>query len=60
MSFHHGQAFPVPQVHVATLDKEIKRLVKCGVLELKLESKWAAPMFTIPKKNETIRFNSDI
>ena len=39
--------------------KEIKRLVKLGVLEVQHESEWAAPSFIQPKKNGTICFLSN-
>ena len=55
---YHGRAFPVPKIHKKTLMKEIKRLVKLGVLEVQHESKWAAPSFIQPKKNGTICFLS--
>ena len=55
----HASPFPVPQVHEATLRKEVDRLVMLGVLERDNSSEWAAPTFIIPKKNKTVRFLSD-
>jgi hypothetical protein len=56
VSLYHGQAFPVPKIHKDTLIKEVKRLVKLGVLEQQPASEWASPLFIIPKKNRTVRF----
>ena len=56
---YHAKPFPVPQVHEATLKKEIERLCKLGVLERDHDSEWAAPTFIIPKKNGSVRFISD-
>ena len=55
----HSAPFPVPQIHEATLRKEVDRLVLLGVLERDNSSEWAAPTFIIPKKNLTVRFISD-
>ena len=55
----HGKAYPVPQVHEATLKKEVQRLEKLGVLKRCADSEWAAPTFIIPKKDGTVRFISD-
>jgi hypothetical protein len=51
---YHGKAFPIPQVHEATLKKEVQRLVQLGVLERCADSEWAAPTFIIPKKDGTV------
>ena len=56
---YHGRAFPIPHIHLATLKKEVERLVKLGVLKKQPSSEWAAPTFIIPKKNKTVRFISD-
>ena len=45
VSPYDRDAFPVPQVHEATL---------YNVLELQFDSKWDTPMFIIPKKNHTV------
>jgi hypothetical protein len=58
VSPYHGQAFPVPKIHKDTLIKEVKKLVKLGVLEWQPASEWASPLFIIPKKNRTVRFLS--
>ena len=56
---YHGRAFPVPHIHLATLKKEVTRLVKIGVLVRQPDSEWASPTFIVPKKNQTVRFLSD-
>ena len=56
---YHGRAFPVPHIHLATLKKEVTRLVKIGVLKRQPDSEWASPTFIVPKKNQTVRFLSD-
>jgi len=63
---YHGRAFPVPRFHKETIQKEVRRLVKLGVLKLIQESEWAFPSFIIPKKSKipgkpgTVRFLSDL
>jgi hypothetical protein len=59
VSPYHGQAFPVPKIHKATLIKEVERLCKLGVLERQPASEWASPLFIIPKKNRTVHFLSN-
>ncbi len=54
-----GRPFPVPQIHKATLMKEINRLVDIGVLEQVEQADWLSPSFCIPKSDQTIRFLSD-
>ena len=53
---YHGQAFPVPKIHIEILIKEVERLVKLGVLERQPASEWASPSFIMPKKNRSPRF----
>jgi hypothetical protein len=38
---------------------EVERLVEIGVLKKVNQSKWAAPSFIIPKKDDTVRFIND-
>ena len=54
MKPYHGEAYPIPHVHKATLMKEIERLCDIGVLTWQPASKWAAPSFIIPKKDQTV------
>jgi hypothetical protein len=56
---YHGRPYPIPQLHKATLIKEIDRLVVIGVLKWQPMSKWASPSFIIPKKDHTVRTISD-
>ena len=56
---HHGHAYKVPQAYKLTLQKEVDRLVKIGVLKKVNHSQWAAPTFLIPKPDKTIRFIGD-
>ena len=56
---YHARAYPIPQVHTATLKMEVDRLVKAGVLRQVNQSEWAAPTFIIPKKDGSVRFISD-
>jgi hypothetical protein len=51
---YHGKAFPIPQVHEATLKKEVQRLVQLGVLERCAGSELASPSYIIPKKDGTV------
>ncbi len=37
---YHGKAYPIPQVHLKTLKKEVERLCELGVLEPQPDSEW--------------------
>ena len=52
---YHGRPYPIPQIHKATLMKEIDRLMGIGVLKRQSSSQWASPTFIIPKKDKTVR-----
>jgi len=41
-----------------TLRKEVERLCKTGFLQRVNRSEWGAPMFVIPKKDQTVCFIS--
>jgi len=56
---YHGRPYPIPQIHKATLMKEIDRIVGIGVLKRQTSSEWASPTFIIPKKDMTVRTISD-
>ena len=56
---YHARAYPIPQIHEATVRKEVERLCKEGVLEKDSNSEWAAPTFIVPKKEGTVRFVTD-
>ena len=56
---YHGRPYPIPQIHKATLMKEINRLVGIGVMKRQSSSQWASPTFIIPKKDITVRSITD-
>jgi hypothetical protein len=56
---YHGRPYPIPQIHKATLMKEIDRLVRKGVMKRQSSSQWASPTFIIPKKDMTVRTITD-
>jgi len=47
---YHGRPYPIPQIHKATLMKEINRLVDIGGMKRQSSSQWASLTFIIPKK----------
>jgi len=56
---YHGRPYPIPQIHKATLMKEINMLVDIGVMKRQSSSQWASPTFIIPKKDMTVRTITD-
>ena len=56
---YHGRPYPIPQIHKATLRKEIDRLMGIGVLKRQSSSQWASPTFIIPTKDKTVRTITD-
>jgi hypothetical protein len=56
---YHGRPYPIPQIHKATLMKEINRLVDIGVMKMQSSSQWASPTFIILKKDMTVRTITD-
>ena len=57
---HHSKPYPVPKIHREQFKKELDSLVKLGVLKKDSNSQWAAPAFTIPKKDGvSLRFLTD-
>ncbi len=56
---YHGCPFPVPQIHKATLHKEVDQMAAFGILKRESKSEWAFPSFIIPKSNQTVQFISD-
>ncbi len=56
---YHGRPYPTPNIHKATIMKEIGCLVSIGVLKWQPLSKWASLSFIIPKKDYTVRTISD-
>ena len=57
---YHGKPYKIPQVYEAQLRAEVERLVKIGVLKKINHSEWGAPCFIIPKKDQTVRFSTDL
>ncbi len=47
--------YPIPQIHNATLMKEINSLESIGVLKRQSSSQWVSPTFITPKKDITVR-----
>ena len=47
---YHGRPYPIPQIHRATLMKEINMLVGIRVLKRQSSSQWASPTFIIAKR----------
>jgi len=56
---YHARAHDMPRCHAQSLKAEVERLVKIGVLKKVNRSEWAAPTFTIHKKDGSVRFISD-
>jgi hypothetical protein len=56
---YHGRPYPIPQIHKATLMKEINRLESIGVLKRQSSSQWASPTFIIPKKDIIVQTITD-
>ena len=55
-----SRPYAVPHVHLETFKKELKHLVKLGVLSKQGSSSWASPTFIIPNKVGRVRWVSDI
>jgi hypothetical protein len=56
----HSQPYAIPRIHLAAFKKELDRLVQIKVLSPTGASKWGLPTFVTPKKNNTIRWVSDL
>jgi hypothetical protein len=56
---YHGRPYPIPQIHKATLMKEIDRHMGIGVMKRQSSSQLASPTFIIPKKEMTVRTITD-
>jgi hypothetical protein len=56
----HSRPYPVPQIHLKTFKKELNHLVKIGVLAAQQESECASPSFIIPKKDDRVRWISNL
>jgi len=56
----HAPAYPVPHVYLETFRKELEDLISLGVLEPQGVSKWASPSFIISKKDDRVRWISNL
>ena len=56
----HSRPYPIPRIHLAAFKKELDRLVQIKVLSPTGASKWGSPTFVTPKKDNTIRWVSDL
>ena len=57
---YYGKPYKIPQIYEAQLKAEVERLVRIGVLKKVNHSEWGAPCFIIPKKDQTVRFLTDL
>ena len=57
---YHGKPYKIPQTYEASLKAEVERLVQIGVLKKVNHSEWGAPCFIIPKKDNSVRFLTDL
>ena len=55
----HCKYYPVPRINKEKFFKELKWLVKIGVLTPVQQSQYSTPVFIIPKKEGTVRFIMD-
>jgi hypothetical protein len=57
---YHARAYPILHIHEETVQKEVDRLLCIGKeLAKDSNSEWAAPTFSIPKEEGTVRFVPD-
>ena len=59
MKPYHAKPYPVPYAQEQKLRDEVDRLVKWGILRKVNHSEWAAPMFTSPKPDGSLRSLAD-
>ena len=57
--FHAMCAFPVPQMYLGTLKREVDGLVQLKVSQRQPDSEWASNAFIFPKKNNQVRLVSN-
>jgi len=55
----YAKPFAIPRAYEQTTKNEIKRLESLGILTQVKASRWAAPTFIIPKKDNTVRVITD-
>ena len=56
---YHSRPYPVQYIYKEQFKKELESLEKVGVIKKDSSSQWAAPAFTIPKKDGSLRFLTD-
>jgi hypothetical protein len=56
----HSRPYLVPRIHLNTFKKELDHLVKIGVQSYLGESEWASPSFITPKKDDRVRWISNL
>ena len=49
-----AKPFPTPRIHELSHKKEVDELIKIGIIKRINNSKWAAPIFILSKRNGTI------
>ena len=57
---YHAKAYPIPKAYETVLCLEVERLCKMGVLKKVNFSDWVAPTFIISKKDNTVRFITNL
>jgi transposase InsO family protein len=55
-----SRPYPVPKHHEAVFKQELQRLCDIGVLEKTGAAEWLSPTFVIPKKDNRVRWISDM
>jgi len=56
----HSQPYAIPRIYLAAFKKELDCLVKIKVLSPTGASEWGLPTFITPKKDNTVRWVSDL
>jgi len=56
----HSQPYAIPRIYLAAFKKELDCLVKIKVLSPTGASEWGSPTFITPKKDNTVRWVSDL